>query len=75
MAQLHCRARFSLKTKSRGFVFHESLVQELDRDGTFHREMSRAIHRAHAARAETFFDDVLVVERAAYKRVRNRQCG
>src|ERR1051325_8527421 len=75
MAQLHRRARLGLKTKPRRLVFHQSLLQKLDRDRPVHREMSRAIHGAHAARAETFFDDVLLVDRAAYKRVSDRQCG
>ncbi len=74
MAQLNCRARLSLKTTSRSFVFYESLMQKLDRDRTVHREMTRAIHRAHTARAETFFDDILLVERAAHKRIRRGQC-
>src|SRR5262244_1953736 len=75
MTQLYGRACLSLKTNARRFVFYQALMQKLDRDRTVHRQVSRAVHGAHAASAETFFDTVLLVERAAYKRVRNRQCG
>jgi hypothetical protein len=72
MVQVYSRARLDLKTKSSRLVFRRPLMQNLDRNGTIHREMPRPIHRAHPALAKTFLDAVLFVERTPDERIR---CG
>src|SRR6185369_4830093 len=74
MAQLHRRTRLSVKTTSRRLVFDQSLIQKFDRDRTVHRQVARTIHLTHSAGAERFLNQILLVERPAYKRVRRRQC-
>ena len=72
MSQVYGGARLDLKTKPGHLIFRESLVQNLDRNGTIHRKMPRPIHRPHAALTKTFLNAVLFVERTPDEWVR---CG
>ena len=67
MAQQHRSSGFHLKTNSRCFVFHQTLMQNFDRDWTVHQQMTCTVNRAHATRAEAFFDTIFLVECPAYK--------
>jgi hypothetical protein len=74
MAEFHRGPRLGLEAISRRLVFDKSLMQKLDRHRTVHREMARTIDRTHAARADGFLDEILIVERPAYKRIRYGRC-
>ena len=64
------RACFELKACSRRFVFDKLRMQNLDRDRTVHRQVTRTIDSAHAAFAERFFEVVLFVEGSTDKWIR-----
>src|SRR6185369_13810567 len=74
VAQLHRRTRLRVKTTSPRLAGHQTPVQGLARDRTVHPPVPRTIHLTHAAGAERFLNQILLVERPAYKRVRRRQC-
>src|ERR1051326_2444392 len=74
VTQLYRRSRLCLEAISRRLILDQSLMQKLDRYRTIHRQVTRTIHRTHAARADGFLDKILVVERPAYKRVRCGRC-
>jgi hypothetical protein len=74
VTQLYRRSCLCLEAISRRFIFDQPLMQKLDRNRTVHRKVARTIHCAHAARADGFLNEILVVERPAYKRIRCGRC-
>src|SRR5258705_13941613 len=56
---------FPLKTNSRRFVFHKTLVQYFDRDSAIDEHVSGPIDRSHSANAQSLIEPILLIESLA----------